>query len=258
MSAELYLDLLERIVTNTIYCDPAQPNKWIPGDGFDYNARVNGTDWPLTAHTMIGLKRVRNLRSILTEVMEEGIPGDFIETGVWRGGACIFARGFFKAYEQDDRCVWLADSFEGIPDTSKSGHVLDQQMSLHESNQVLAVSEEEVKENFRKYGLLDAQVKFLPGWFKDTLPRAKISQLAVIRLDGDLYESTRDALESLYPKLSAGGYVIVDDYIIPACKQAVSDFRKRYGIDEILVKIDDHSSYWKKRETNHGGAAPSL
>ena len=85
---------------------------------------------------------------------------------------------------------------------------------------------EHVKENFQRYGLLDEQVRFVKGWFRDTLPHVPIERLAVLRLDGDLYESTIQALDGLYHKLSPGGFVIVDDYgNVPACRQAVNDFR---------------------------------
>jgi O-methyltransferase len=91
---------------------------------------------------------------------------------------------------------------------------------LHKARE-LAVSLEQVKANFDRYGLLDDQVRFLKGWFRDTLPVAPIERLAVLRLDGDMYESPMDTLVNLYPKLSEGGYVIVDDYgAIPACRQA--------------------------------------
>jgi len=81
-------------------------------------------------------------------------------------------------------------------------------------------------ENFRKYDLLDRQVRFLKGWFSETLPGCPIERLAVLRLDGDMYESTMDALKHFYPKLSAGGYLIVDDYgAAPACKTAIHEFR---------------------------------
>jgi hypothetical protein len=83
---------------------------------------------------------------------------------------------------------------------------------------------EEVKKNFEKYNLLDNNVKFLKGWFKDTLPSAPIESLAILRLDGDLYESTMDGLINLYSKLSKGGFIIIDDWgAFPACKQAVKD-----------------------------------
>ena len=117
----------------------------------------------------------------------------------------------------------------------------------------LAVSLEQVQANFARYGLLDEQVRFLPGWFRDTLPTAPIRRLALLRLDGDLYESTWIALESLYPKLSPGGFAIVDDYgAIPACRAAVDEFRAAERITESLIEIDWTGVYWRR-----GGVRPA-
>lgn len=99
------------------------------------------------------------------------------------------------------------------------------------------------------YGLLDDQVVFLQGWFKDTLPRAPMDKLALMRLDGYLYESTMEGLEYPYPKLAVGGYVIIDDYnSTPPSKHATDDFRKKNGIDEKLVTVDWTAVYWKREE----------
>ncbi|MCP3759032.1 TylF/MycF family methyltransferase [Streptomyces sp. TBY4] len=245
-TAELYLDLLEKVVTNVVYEDAPIPNEWFPEQDFRPENRETGTDWPSVAHTMVGLKRIRNIRTLLDQVVADGVPGDFIETGVWRGGLCIFARGYFKAHGITDRTVWLADSFEGIPVTGDESHPMDQEMALHRSNDVLGVSADTVRENFGRYGLLDDQVRFLPGWFKDTLPTAPVEQLAVLRLDGDLYESTLDALDNLYPKLSTGGFVVIDDYFIPACRKAVDEFREKHGITDEVEAIDDYSVFWRR------------
>ncbi|MGC7102586.1 TylF/MycF family methyltransferase [Amycolatopsis lurida] len=245
-SGQLYLDLLEQVVTNMIYGDDPIPSIWVPNEHFSRDHREIGMDWPSKAHTMVGLKRVRNVRTCLGQVVADGVPGDFIETGVWRGGVCIFARGFLKAHGITDRRVWVADSFQGIPDTSDGGHPMDRELALHQENDVLSVSAEAVRENFARYDLLDEQVRFLPGWFEDTLPAAPIEKLAVMRLDGDLYASTMDALTHLYPKLSDGGFVIIDDYYIPACRKAVEEFRETEGIDDPLEPIDDHSVFWRR------------
>ena len=103
------------------------------------------------------------------------------------------------------------------------------------------------RRNFERYCLLDEQVRFLKGWFSDTLPDAPIEELAVVRLDGDLYESTMDGLVNLYPKLSPGGYCIIDDYgHIDACRQAVDDYRSAHGIEEEMLVIDGAGSYWRR------------
>jgi O-methyltransferase len=113
---------------------------------------------------------------------------------------------------------------------------------------VLAVSEDTVRANFRRYGLLDDRVRFLRGWFKDTLPGAPIDQIGLLRLDGDLYESTIQALDALYPRLSVGGFCIIDDYhAIDACRQAVTDYREKHSISDNIVEIDGTGVFWRKR-----------
>ena len=212
---------------------------------FQRDLREMGEDWPSQAHSMIGVRRMDNLRDCAERVIADGIPGDFIETGVWRGGAAIFMRAILKAHDIADRSVWLADSFEGLPRPNVDRYPADRGLDLYRFKE-LAVSLEEVKANFARYGLLDDQVHFLRGWFRDTLPQAPIEGLSILRMDGDLYESTMDALTSLYPKLSVGGYAIVDDFHIPACARAVADYRARHGIAEAIRDIDGGGVYWRR------------
>jgi O-methyltransferase len=242
-----YLDLLELTLTGAILDDIGYAPGESPQLSADYDAakRLIGSDWPSHAHTMIGLKRLRNLRRLIPRVLEDRIPGDFIETGVWRGGACIYMRALLMAYGVTDRRVWVADSFGGLPPPNPERYPADAGSNLHKIG-LIAVPLEEVKKNFAKYNMLDEQVVFLNGWFKDTLPNAPIEKLAILRLDGDMYESTIQALDSLYPKLSLGGFVIIDDYFLPACRKAVDDFRARNGIADIVEDIDGIASFWRK------------
>ena len=112
---------------------------------------------------------------------------------------------------------------------------------------ILAIPLEEVQENFRRYNLLDDQVQFLKGWFCDTLPTAPIEKLAVLRLDGDLYESTMDGLNALYDKVSPGGFIIVDDYgDFEPCHRAITEFRQARNINDPIEVIDWAGAYWRK------------
>ncbi len=194
------------------------------------------------SHTMIGRKRLDNIQFCLDTVRREGVPGDLAETGVWRGGASIFMRGYLAAWEMTDRIVWVADSFEGLPVP-----YLPQDEGYDFSTAkapILAIPMEEVQENFSRYGLLDDQVRFLKGWFRDTLPAAPIERLAVLRLDGDLYSSTMDGLNALYHKVSPGGFVIVDDCgDFEPCRRAIHDFREQHGIAEPIEVIDWAGAY---------------
>lgn len=212
---------------------------------YEHDQRVEGKVMPIYADTMIGLKRLDNIQYCVENVIRNNIEGDLIETGVWRGGACIFMRAILTAYDISDRNIFVADSFQGLPKPDESRYVQDKG-DKHYKFRFTAVSREEVEANFVKYGLLDKQVVFLEGWFKDTLPDAPIDKLAVMRLDGDMYGSTMDALINLYPKLSDGGFCIIDDYALDSCKQAVDDFRAKWKIKNPLMKIDWTGVYWQK------------
>jgi len=236
-----YLNLLEDSLTGILYGDPSI-DPWSSG-GYDPYRRALGDDWPALAQTMIGSVRMRNLRHICETILLDQIPGDFIETGVWRGGACIFMRGILSAFCDPHRRVFVADSFAGLPPPHPeySADAGD----LHHTYKQLVVSRKEVEDNFRRYRLLDDRVIFLEGWFKNTLPTAPIERLSLLRLDGDMYESTMDALNALYHKVSSGGFVIVDDYFLIPCSQAVNDFRSEHGIDAPLLPIDGKAVWWR-------------
>lgn len=241
-AVQLYLDLIEAALTGVLIADPSIA-PWTE-NSFDQMRRELGRDWPARAQTMIGIARMRNLRVLCERALAEGTPGDFIETGVWRGGACIYMRGILAAYGDAERRVFVADSFCGLPPPDPAQYPADEG-DTHNTYAQLAVSRAEVEENFRRYGLLDERVVFLEGWFKDTLPAAPIERLAVLRLDGDMYESTIQALEALYHKVSPGGFIIIDDYLLEPCAKAVDLFRAMRGIAAPLHNIDDAAVWWQ-------------
>ena len=268
----LYVDLLKRCVCNLIYQDAAIRRPWDTSSDevylpFDLAKRETARDWPSQAHTMIGTRRLDNVQELVTAAIAAGTPGDLIETGIWRGGSVIFMRGLLKALGVTDRVVWAADSFEGPPIGEEQGATERSYTSAGLRPLAgLAVGEyppsfrtpielvsegtslPDVRNRFERYGLLDEQVKFLPGWFRDTLPAAPIERLALLRLDGDLYDSTLDALAALYPRLSPGGYTIVDDYgRFEECRQAVHDYLDGAGEKVDIQWVDDDAVYWQKR-----------
>ena len=269
---KLYLDLMKKTLSFALWPEPP-----VPVDMFEYKKfrpmkrtlalasrmlelrqlqlvqrrsitaehREQGSVLPGYADTMIGLKRLDNIQFCVETVIRDKVPGDLIETGVWRGGACIFMRAILAAHGVKDRKVYVADSFDGLPKPDAEVYPVDRG-DTHYLKRYLAVSQEEVAKNFQKYGLLDDQVVFLKGWFKDTLPTAPIKELAVARLDGDMYGSTMDALNHLYPKLSHGGFCIIDDYGLRRCRQAVDDYRRAHDIREELQEIDWTGRFWRK------------
>lgn len=241
----LYLDLMKRVLTNFIYEDP-DVSPW-GKERFDPEARTIGKDWPRDAHTMVGLTRLDNLQTIVETVLAEAVPGDLLEAGVWRGGASIFMRAVLKAHGVTDRVVWVADSFQGLPPPNPELYPQDREDRHYEYADILGVSLAQVQANFARYQLLDDQVRFIPGWFSQSLSQATVERLALLRVDADMYESTLDALGYLYPRLSPGGYVIIDDYhAISACKQAVTDFRRDESIHDEIHTIDWAAAYWRR------------
>src|SRR5579871_3514014 len=246
----LYIDLLKRSLTNNIFLTEPDSNEESP---HRYVSRAIAHYQQSSAVSMLPLVRLDNLEQAIRDVVGRGVPGDFIETGVWRGGATIFMRAMLRVLGVNDRSVWVADSFEGLPEPDAERFPREAESyrsaAMTTYYKHLAVGLDEVKRNFAAYGQLDDQVKFLKGWFKDTLPGAPVERLAILRLDGDYYESTWDALTNLYGRLSTGGYVIVDDYGEDAwtyCRRAVDDFRREHAITDALVRVDRPCSYWIK------------
>ena len=264
----LYLKLLKRSLTGTLHAqtfsivEPRSPllrTLWRPAHWVlsrlhvefvrtsqaNSSTRRDGHDWPLEAETMVGLTRLNNLQECLERILADNVAGDVIECGVWRGGAAIFMRGVLRAYASP-RTVWVADSFRGLPKPHRDAPRSDVDERLW-SFEALAVPLDNVRANFARYNLLDHQVRFLVGWFEDTLPTAPIEQLALLRLDGDMYSSTRSALDALYPKVNSGGFCIVDDYFaIPGTRQAVDDYRAAHHIIEPIQRIDWTGAFWRR------------
>lgn len=239
-----YLNVMRRVLDGTITKDPGM--SW--STTFDSDIRERGMDWPSTAMTMVGTKRLKNIRYTIEQVLRDEIAGDFVETGVWRGGASIFARAILFAYGSTDRKVICCDSFEGLPAPNSELFPADEGATYHTYPE-LAVSLEEVMGNFASFDLLDAQVVFHKGWFRDTMAQVASENIAVLRLDGDLYESTIDPLNALYDRIPDGGYVIVDDYLlIPSAKQAVHDFLDARHETQIIHDIDGVGVFFRKNE----------
>ena len=250
-AGSLYLDLLKRSLTDTI--GRGEPNHERSQD-VRFISDFIGHYIKGRAVSMLPVARLDNLQACIETVLNEGVPGDLIETGVWRGGATILMRAVLAAYGDRTRRVFVADSFQGLPEPDADRFPLEAKAYhgavMTKAMNRLEASLEDVQANFAAYGLLDAQVRFLKGWFKETLPTAPIERLAVLRLDGDYYESTMDALTNLYGKLSPGGFVIIDDYAEDHwtyCRRAVDQFRELNGLTEPLQKVDASCWFWRRQ-----------
>jgi O-methyltransferase len=205
----------------------------------EWHAKIAGEPF-----TMSSPERTQNVREIVETVLRDGVPGDLVETGVWRGGLCIMMKAVLAAMGARRR-LYVCDSFRGLPEIRDG---VDAPLKLHE-NPLLAISVEQVRENFARFGLLDDDVEFVEGWFADTMPvlRGQIGDIAVLRLDGDYYTSTREVIDPLYDKVSDGGFIIVDDYgCYQQARDAIHDFWAERGLAPQLIQVDWTCYYWRK------------
>lgn len=210
---------------------------------------VNSKEYADTRLTMAPRKTLENVEFCIRECVKNKIEGDFIECGVWRGGISIFANEIFKSLNEN-RKIYLSDSFEGLPKPNSEKYPMDSE-DIHWTLPELSVSLETVKDNFKMFGDINDNLIFLKGWFKDTLPTCDIEKICILRMDGDMYESTIDTLVNLYPKLSVGGFCIVDDYGHKGANKAVHDYRAEHNITDEIIIIDPRpgvypSVYWIK------------
>jgi hypothetical protein len=224
--------------------------------------RAEGKDWPLAGLTMVGLPRLRDLQACVEYVIEDHVEGDLIEAGAWRGGASILMRATLDSLGADDRTVWVADSFQGFPKAEENGTAADRDLALELSGEdYFAPTLEEVRGYFARFGC-DRGVRFVPGFFEETMSGIRGRRWALVRLDADTYKATMVTLEALYPGLSAGGFLVIDDYFHPflpeSCRKAVDDFRERHGITEPIEQIDWNGGRWRRESGSEAAAAPAL
>ena len=208
----------------------------------DPSQRQFGLDWPANAETMVGVERLNQMHEALEVIRTEDVPGDLMETGVWRGGSVIFMAAYVKIHELN-KVVYVADSFMGLP--RPKAHYKADAGDKHYTQTWLSVDIETVKNNFKKYGVLGKNVVFVPGYFEDTMPNIAVNQLALLRLDGDMYQSTMDVLENLYFKVSKGGFVVIDDYGLNGARQAVTDFLEANKLSPSIKTIDSTGVFWR-------------
>jgi O-methyltransferase len=252
-----YLELLKLSLCDLTGTTTISVARTIGGDvmsrelsGEQLRFRAAGLDWPLQGLTMVGLARLDDLQACVESIASDGVPGDLIETGSWRGGASILMRATLDTLGERDRVLYVADSFQGFPEVDAAGDGYDLDADLARCD-FLAIPLEEVKASFARLGL-DHDVSFVPGFFQDTLPSLRARQWSIARLDGDSYDATRLALEALYPALAIGGYLIIDDYLpLDDCRRAVDDFRREHGITEPIEPVDWSAARWR-RETEAG------
>jgi hypothetical protein len=237
---------------------------------------IDGSSWPSgsAALSMAGQRRLDHTSALLAFAVADNVAGHFIETGVWRGGMSFLAAKTLELLEESGassgrgmRRVYLCDSFAGIPEQISYGsgrrhsrvgsEGAEQDARAHTHSVLNANSASRVRLDATRLGLRLERLVFVPGFFNASLPRLMRSepnlQFAVIRLDGDTYWSTYEALEALYPRLAPGGFVVIDDYVDWAgCRAAVDDYRKENAVIAPVTLVPHRATeltrgaYWRK------------
>ena len=188
---------------------------------------------------MLTRRRGRALYRLAAEVVERGVPGALVDCGVWNGGStALLSAG------APGRQVWAFDSFAGLPQPGPK----DEESETAGRAGDLSTSEQRLREAFARFGHPE-RLRVRKGWFEETFPRAReeVGPVALVHCDGDWYDSIRLTLETFYPKLSPGGFVVVDDYgHFAGARRATDDFRSERRISAPLVAVDGPAVYWRK------------
>lgn len=206
-------------------------------------------------YTMASSRRLANVYQLSKLVETHKLEGAFVECGVWKGG-CIAVMAYVAKKVNSNRKIWLFDSFEGLPEPNKKdGAKALEYAQGRSSGKLEPINQcvgplDDVKEIFFSILKIDENnIVIRKGWFQDTLPIAKneIGPIAILRVDGDWYESTKCCLENLYDNVISNGYVIIDDYSHwEGCKKAVEEFFEDRNIKVKLNKIDYTGRFFQK------------
>lgn len=230
-----FLKLLRDAVVGWLYLDGVDPEEG-PGQ-----AGPLATNW--NGHTMVGVHKLDWLQAILEGLISDGVPGDVVECGAWRGGASIFSKGVVDVLDpKGARKIFLADTFVGFPaaddDVDTNGWAY-QNFNVGGSAAVIAT--------MKRYGVFDENVVVAAGLFNETLPLLPTEQIALLRMDCDMYRSTIQALTILYDKVSVGGIVVHNNWQYTSARAAVIDFRRDKQIEHLpLHLVDGNAMAWIK------------
>jgi O-methyltransferase len=207
-------------------------------------------------HSLGGPESKEATYDIAMLALQRGIPGDFVECGVYAGASsALMARAIMDKWSGNsglefgviEGAMWsgpkvhLFDSFQGMPESSPVDAELHQRGDVKGS---ACVSLPTVQANMQRWGIPPELLVYHPGWFEETIPLGicggwpagyNLTQIAVLRLDADLYSSTQVVMKHLYPLISQGGWIICDDYDLSGARKAVNEV------------VNPAPMYWRKR-----------
>ncbi len=214
----------------------------------DVDPRVLDIVRRVQPYTMTSPNRLIALCDSIRYIVQQRIPGDIVECGVWRGGSMMAAALMLKQMGQTRRSLWLYDTYQGMSRPSavdvdhqgrRARHLLDSQDRDNAESIWCVSSLDEVKSNLAKTAYPPENIHCIVGDVEQTIPATVPWQISLLRLDTDWYKSTRHELIHLFPRLSPGGVLLIDDYGHWAgCRKAVDEFLAECGMPLFLNRID--------------------
>ena len=194
-------------------------------------------------YTLIAPASLKTIKRLATLVNSQGIEGDFVECGTYKGGSAAM----MSTALTDRRHLWLYDSFEGLPDAKP----VDGEFAKTQVGECLA-AEEDVKQALAAVGTAVTQYTIRKGWFEQTFKQPLPRQVALLHCDADWYDSVLAVLETFYPLITPGGCVIMDDFgYWEGCREAFYDFCFSHGEKPLLERVGSTQAYWIKDKANN-------
>lgn len=240
---QAYVELVKRSITNFLYLGgEADFAGFRCVDHYDLERWQWKVDPLSKPATLLRKGQLDLIEQAVVSLEQRKVPGDYLEAGIWRGGAVILLRALLDAYAIPGRRVFAADSFEGIPVNTRA---LNDPVDAWQDRWVASL--DEVRGNIARFGLLDERIVFVPGYFETSLPPLAGESFALIRLDSDSYDSVETSLQLLYPRVVKGGIVIIDDWHLPGCRMAVLDYCARHNIRDAIQEYDANA-FWTKSQ----------
>jgi hypothetical protein len=215
-------------------------------DTIDFDAGLSALCERVEPYTLTSKQRIAALANATEYVVRRGVPGDFVECGVWHGGSAMVIALTLRRLGAADRRLWLYDTFDvmpgpGVHDVDIRGRSLREEWSEHAAAgiEIRVKSVEEVREAVLSTGYDPGLVTLVEGRVEETIPAQAPERIALLRLDTDWYESTSHELRHLYPRLASSGVLIIDDYgEFLGARRAVDEYFKD---DPILLNRIDYT-----------------
>lgn len=221
-----------------------QPKQEFP---HDYDDAVKATIRAVKPYTMTSPEKLNALIHSVRYVVRNGIPGDIVECGVWRGGSMLAAARTLTEAGDTSRQLHLYDTFEGMSEPSEH----DRRHDGRSAAEMLAASPrsagvwayaslEDVQETMGQTDYPADRIHYHRGKVEDTIPGHVPDRISILRLDTDWYESTRHELVHLWPRLVPGGVLLLDDYgWWEGARRAVDEWLEESGVPLLLLRMDE-------------------